>query len=295
MKTPSVAAMALVPILACSVFAQGDFNVRPAPPGSAAVLVPETINPALLEKYDRDIQENPQYYRRRWARAEILMKSGRADQPVGEDIDTLLAHPEWAAHGRRWKAFHLCVLGRLDEAEAQALKNIRADEYVQEQARLLAAMRAFRKDTVGAVAAYRLAWDLYGEEGVYIDLLLAYRGRSKPPEDILQKGLKLYPNSAGAQQDIFEAYMAAGGSANLRKGLGISGRAQETLWPRSVDWKLRHARVLLALGQPKKAEPILLQAMDLLDGDPRLQGEHGEPRKEIFDLLEVSRVAKHPN
>ena len=279
----------LFPLLEHGVLAQGDFTVRPAPPGSSTVLVPEDINQARMEKYNRDIQSNPQDYRRRWARAELLLKSGRADQPAGEDIDTLLAHPDWAAHGRRWKAFHLCVQGRLEEAEAQALKNVRANEYVQEQTRLIAAIRMFRKDTVGAVAAYRLAWDLYGEEGVYLDLLQAYRGRTKPPEDILQKGLKLYPNSAGAQQDIFEAYVGAGGHANLRKGLGISARAQDTLWPRSVDWKLRHARALIALKEWDKAEPVLLQALDLLDGDARLQGAHGEPRREIFDLLEVSR------
>jgi hypothetical protein len=285
-------ALLFLNLLGIGVFGQGDITVRPAPPGSATVLAPEVINEALLEKYNRDIKANPQNYRRRWARAEILMKSGRADQPVGEDIDTLLAHPDWAAHGRRWKAFHLSIQGRLDAAESQALANIRANEYVQEQARLVAAIRAFRGDTAGAVAAYRMAWDMHGQEGVYIDLLAAYRRRSKPPEEILQKGLNRYPNSAGVQKDVFEAYMKAGGSTNLKRALGISGRAQASLWPRSVDWKVRHARLLLELKQPKKAEPVLLQALDLLDGDPRLQDDVGKTRREIFALLEGLHSAK---
>jgi hypothetical protein len=82
-----------------------------------------------------------------------------------------------------------------------------------------------------------------------------------------------------------------GDPASLGKGLEISSQAQSAWWPRSVDWKLRHARALLALGRPDAAKAVLLSALDLVDGDPRLQTNAGTAplvRREIFSLLASS-------
>ena len=260
--------------------------------GKADALLADPINWDLLKRYGEEIRENPGSCKRRWQRSLILLKHGDTAKTTREDIDTLLNHPLWRTQGNRLKALYLYLQGHVDEARAQMKQNIRDSVNVVEQSRLLARIELSRKDTVAAIAAYRLAWDQQRGEDVFVDLAGAYGMRGRPPKEFLQQGLKLYPNSPGVAQTVFEAFFAAGDSSSLKNCLKISGRAADTLWPRSVDWKIRHSRALLASGHPKQAEPFLLQALDLLDEDPRLQGEDGRLRKDLFSLLEKARQAK---
>ncbi len=244
----------------------------------------------LLERYGREIQKHPQDYSQRSERTALMLEHGNDGDTTAEDIDTLLAHPEWRIEGECLQAARLYLQGRLDTAGALARENIRARAHVRDQARLLAHIESARQDTDSAIAAYHLAWDQGHDENDYVDLLSLHRGRGKPPEEILQQGRVLYPHSPGAVQTIFEVYFAAGDPTNLRKALGISEDAEKILWPQSVDWKLRHARVLLSLNRPHEAETVLLAAMDLVDDNPRLRDDAGRPlRKEIFTLLESAR------
>jgi hypothetical protein len=95
-------------------------------------------------------------------------------------------------------------------------------------------------------------------------------------------------------------------AASLREALAISGNGQAVLWPRSVDWKLRHARAHLAVtasgiqgatgtGGPDSAEAILLGAMELLEEDTRLNAGAGEAvrlRHQIFSMLDSARTRR---
>jgi tetratricopeptide (TPR) repeat protein len=246
--------------------------------------------PVLLDRYNADIRNNPQNYLKRSERAAFILNNGDTGGTTREDIDTLLSHAEWRGEGNCLKALRLKLQGHLNEAGVLIQKNLRDGIHVPEQSRLLAAIELSRKDTGAAIAAYRLAWDQSNDENDYINLLGLYRRHGDPPGELLKQGLQLYPLSPGAIQNIFEAHLAAGGKANLEICLKISARAQKNLWPLSLDWKMRHARVLLSLKRPREAEPVLMAALDLLDGDSRLKGGDSQRfRKEIFTLLEAAR------
>jgi hypothetical protein len=110
--------------------------------------------------------------------------------------------------------------------------------------------------------------------------------------DLLERGLRLYPGSPGVNRAVFEVYFSAGDSAGMERARGISARAADTLWPLGVDWKISHARTLIFLKKGDEARATLLEALEVLDGDDRLQGKNGETyRRRIFLLLEEARVA----
>ncbi len=249
----------------------------------------DPINLDLIKKYDQEVRENPSSCKRRWQRSLVLLKHGQFNETTAEDIDTLLWHPLWRTQGERLKALYLYQQGHMPEAEELSRQNIRNNVNIVEQSRLLAGIALARRDTVASLAAYRFAWDQYPNENVYIELLNAYRGHGKPPEKLLQEGVKLFPQNAGVMQALFETYYAAGKSSDLQACLKISGRAGKVLWPRSVDWKIMHARALIGSHKSREAEAVLLAAVDLMDEDPRLEGENGKLRREVFALLEKSR------
>lgn len=254
---------------------------------SVGVVFADASYPVLLERYDRDIRENPQNYLKRVERAALILGERDTGKTTLEDIDTLSAHAEWRNEANCLRAVRLHLQGRLDDAKNLIQKNLRAGAQVPQQARLLAKIELTKKDTAAALSAYRLAWDSLHDENDFIDLLILHRGRGEPPEELLKDGLRRYPNSPGAIQTIFEVYIAAAGPVNLEKGLELSMRAEKTLWPLSVDWKIRHAEVLLSLQRHKETETVLLAALDLLDGDARMQGKGGKVfRSKIFALLD---------
>jgi hypothetical protein len=287
MKKKSSALFFLVALGFSPKFASADIHTD-----SLGRVLTEPLNPVLLETYNREIRDSSTNYKRRSQRTFILLRHGDFGPPTQEDIDTLLNRPDWHDEGERLEAFRLYLQGQLEEAKVLIRKNIQGNVHEHEQARLLAAIALSKQDTSAAIAAYRMTWDLFKDENVYLDMLDLYVGREKPPEELLQEGLSIYPHSPGAIQVIFEAYLTAGDPSSLKKGLAISERAEKVLWPRSVDWKIRHAQVLLALHRKHDAETVLLAALDLADADPRLadQNGNGQPlRQEIFTLLETAR------
>ncbi len=256
---------------------------------SGAVKI-EPLNTVLLAGYNEQIKETPQFYKKRYYRAYLILRHGSYAPPVQEDIDTLLGHSDWHDQGERLEALSLYFQGRLDEAKSLIQRNIRGNICEHEQASVWAAIELSHKDTAAALGAYRSTWNLFKDENVYMDLLDLYRADNKPvPQDVLREGLRVYPRSPGATQATFEAYFRAGDSASLRKCAAVSAKAEKMLWPQSVDWKIRHAQTLLALHRKKEAETVLLAALDLADADPR-QEQAGKPlRAEIFTLLEIAR------
>jgi tetratricopeptide (TPR) repeat protein len=281
--------LAIFPVALQAEPAAADTGAHEQPEISSEV-VPEIYTPALLQKYDADIRKNPSSLKRRHGRAQILLSHEEYRPTTAEDIDTLLAHPIWQTQGERLKAMHLYLLGRSDEAAILMRQNIRNDVNIVEQSRWLARIELSRGDTAAALAAYRYAWEQHPREETYLEVVQKFRQHGRRPDKaLLERGLRMFPTDPGVLSVVFEAYRASGKKADLRRSLDLSARAEKVLWPRSVDWKARHAEVLLALKKPREAEKVLLQAVDLMDGDPRLEGENGDLRTRVFLLLERCR------
>ncbi len=282
-------AMMFFSLLGKTCFAQNDSISNENSPDSLNVILSAPINPALLEKYNEEVRENPQKFKRRWQRTLILLQHGDTAPTMAGDIEYLLTHPLWRGQGMRLKAMYRYLQGHLDEAKALMRQNILEGTNIVEQAGFLAKIALSTHDTAAAIAAYRLGWDQHPDENIYVELLHAYRGSWKPPQELLDQGRRVYPGSPGILQTLFDAYGQVGTPACLRERLALAAQAEKTLWPASVDWKIKYAEALLSLEQRKEAETVLIAAVDLLDNDPRLEGENGEFRKKIFSLLEVAR------
>jgi hypothetical protein len=152
-----------------------------------------------------------------------------------------------------------------------------------------------RRDTAAALRAYASAWKHYGTEDDYISLLRlrAVRADARAPsfDALMEEGLRDYPASPGVYAAVFAACLEKRNPARLKKALALSARGQGELWPGSVDWKIRHARALLANGRDKDAEPALLSALSLLENEASLKPDAPEAvrlRHEIFALLQKS-------
>jgi tetratricopeptide (TPR) repeat protein len=230
-------------------------------------------------------------YAERTERGFLYLESGDTMR-VQEDIDALLASRDWRAEGLHLLAQKYHDQGRLEEARARILESnrLKADPI---KLRLLARVETARRDTAAAMDAWLQVWTHAGYEDDYLSLLTLYQARKMAPDKVLRRGLTLYPDRPGAVKNIFETYRLAGGETRLRACLKISRQAHETWWPRSVDWKIRHARTLVALRRPREAEPVLMAALDLLDG--RAPSESGASefkrlRREVFSLLDTVRT-----
>lgn len=250
-----------------------------------------------LEKFEEEIREHPGDYLERSERAWLMLEHNMTGQPVGEDIDTLLTKPVWRENAMRLRAYHLYLLGSHQEAEIQARKNIATGVGAigPEQYRLLAGIALARKDTAGAIRDYRDGWERMHLEEDYISMVRLSRRGGDVPDALLEEGLRAYPTSPGVHAVIFRAYLENQAPDAIRNALAISGRGQAQLWPRSVDWKIRHARALLAADRAGEAERVLLRAMGLLEGDTRLKPDADmaiQMRHEIFGLLDIVKTRK---
>jgi tetratricopeptide (TPR) repeat protein len=229
-------------------------------------------------------------YPQRTERGFLYLESGDT-VTVQQDIDALLASGDWRAEGLHLLAQKYHDQGRFKEARARILESnrLKPDPI---KLRLLARVETARRDTVAAMAAWLQVWTQAAFEDDYLSLLALYQARRIAPDKVLQKGLALYPDRPGAIKNIFETYRLAGGGPRLQACLKISELAQRT-WPRSVDWKIRHAKTLIDLNRAREAEPVLMAALDLLDEDVGGERNSGASlaRKEIFALLDSSRRA----
>jgi hypothetical protein len=244
-----------------------------------------------IARYTRQIDEDPYAYRERAERAWTILDHGSAEQPAGEDIDTLIKNPIWRHAGLRLRAVHLYLQDSLGAAKAQILKNLGTTADGTEQARILARIELRQKDTAAAMQAYRTGWKNYQEEADFISMLALERDRNVVPRKLLEEGLKVHPVSPGAYLAAFETYWTAGGPANLKKCYELSRKAESELWPRSMDWKVRYARVLLKMGRRKEAGKVAVAALELLDNDTLYKSEKAEAaqhRKELFAMVEAA-------
>ena len=230
-------------------------------------------------------------YAERTERGFLYLESGDTVK-VHEDIDALLASRDWRPEGLHVLAQKLYDQGRFTEARARILESqrLKPDPI---KVRLLARIETARRDTTAAIATWLQLWEQAAFEDDFLSLLTLYQARRMAPDNVLQRGLALYEDRPGAVRNIFETYRVAGGKSRLQACLKISERAQGEWWPRSVDWKILHARTLIALKRAREAEPVLMAALDLIDEDAGRERNSGASvtRKEIFALLDASRRA----
>jgi tetratricopeptide (TPR) repeat protein len=265
----------------------------------------------VLNKIAHELEEHPGDYLERSERAFLMLEAGMTGAPLNEDIDTLLSKPAWRTNALRQLAWRLYLLGRYDEAEAQLRKNLDSGVVWPEQYRLLAAIYLMRHDTAAARAAYREGWNHLKMDEDFISLIPLSKQVGIVPDSLLRAGLRVHPKSSGAHAAVYQAYLdnaqqvraKAGtvqkrrdaGSVWLAKAIEVSEHAETREWPSSVDWKLRHARALIAAKRLQRAETVLLNAMELLESDARRLADSGtasQTRKEIFALLDSTRVRK---
>jgi tetratricopeptide (TPR) repeat protein len=259
--------------------------------GGVSLSLSDAPYEVLLERFNGDIAKTPGEYSKRIERAALILDNGGSPDTLRADIDTLMSHSSWRGEGECLEARRLYQQGRLEEARKLIRKNLQGKQHVPQQARLLAAVELRSRDTLKAMEAYQIAWNQAREESDYIDLMGLHAGRKPLPVNLLEQGLRLYPLSAGVNRVVFDAYFSSGVSTGLERAREISARASDTLWPLGVDWKIRHARTLIALKKKDKAESVLLEALEIQDDDLRLQGKNGEAdRQRIFSLLEAARA-----
>jgi hypothetical protein len=265
---------------------------------SVAASQPVSAHEALattLERFEAEIREHPGDYLERAERAWLMLEHGMIGSPVAEDIDTLWSKPAWRQNAMRLRALHLYLRDKHREAGIQARKNIKAGAIGAEQYRLLAGIALARKDTAGAMKSYRDGWEKLRLEEDYISMVHLSQGGGDVPDALLEEGLRVYPKSPGVHAVIFQAYLKNRNPESLRKALALSDRGQSELWPRSVDWKVWHARALLAANKVDSAEAELLRAMDFLENETRLRSDSElamRMRQEIFELLDSVKSRK---
>ena len=242
-----------------------------------------------LESLAGRIRENPSAYALRADRAWLMLDHGSPDGTVPEDIDSLSPHPDWSGHAARLSAYRLFVLGKNAEAKLQILENLRNKKTDgPEQLKLLAQIELASKDTSASINAWNRSWEKRHEEEDFLAMIALYRARKQAPFRLLEAGWRRFPHSPGMLEGVYSNYWTAGGRENLKRCLKISISAV-SLWPRSVDWKIRNAKALMGTGQGKKAEARLLEALELLDDSLRLDpnaNTTAEVRKDIFTMLE---------
>ncbi len=257
-----------------------------------------------IDRLQAEMRQNPAADSLRSQRAWLMLDHGLTSAPVAEDIDTLWRRPAWRNDALRLRAWHLYLQDRFREASAQARRNLRAGIVGPEQYRLLAGAALARRDTAESAHAYLEGWEELHLEEDYLSMVRLAQGGSARPrsrsvlrrfDTLLDAGVRAYPNSPGVYAEVFQAYLKNRNPASLRKALDLSNLGQVRLWPGSVDWKIWHARALLAAGMSDSAQGILLRAMDILEGETRLRPDSDlamRLRQEIFELLDSVHVKK---
>lgn len=267
--------------------------------------LPQTGMREVLDGFIAESSRHPEGYFERAERTWILLDPSAGSNPSGKDPKIVqlrayylhrlvleygkisLGHPR-ADSGieRRLEGVRDALMKRYRRAEAELMHNPDTSTvYGPGRFRFLAQVALIGGDTAAALADYRAGWDHFGLEDDFLSLL---RLQAAPPDALLEEGLGAYPASSAAQAAICQAYMN-GDSTRFAKALMIAERGQALLWPLSVDWKIRYARLLLARGRVGEAEAVLARGLDILDGDPRLGGNAPEAarlRREIFSLVE---------
>ncbi len=159
--------------------------------------------------------------------------------------------------------------------------------------RFLGEMALLRGDTAGARAILRVGWERFSLLDDFFFLAgLSADSAGIIPDSLIEEGFRKKPRAPAMWSLAFDQYMRAGDDESLRRAADLSERAVSGMWPYSVDWRIRHARAAIAVGGSAAAEASLLEALRLLDENPRLrQDSQGAlaARREIFSLLREAK------
>jgi hypothetical protein len=162
-------------------------------------------------------------------------------------------------------------------------------EPTAERLHLLGTLALSRKDSAAALAAFEQGWIMGGDERNFAALVPLKAARTALPPAFLRRNLDRYRGHPAAVTALYEACASRGhDTAQLAFCKDLTALAQRDWWPSSAEWKLRHARVLRALGRRAEMRPVLLEALDILDSRPDAASPAGtvpDERKEILALL----------
>ncbi|MDQ3001275.1 MAG: hypothetical protein M3Y08_08450 [Fibrobacterota bacterium] len=272
----SAAACALVLAAASPAFSHPDFD-------------------ATLKHFEWVLRKHPGNVEVLASRAWLLLEHDSSDR-VELDIRRMIADPALRPEGLQIQARHHLMKGECDQALSSILGSMRQGGETVARMRLLSEIRTRMGDVNGGVTALERTWALGREEEDFLSLLALRRSNGLPIGILLAAGLKEYPGHPAAVTAIFNVCASGSetGRAN-RSCLEISARGYREWWPASVDWRLKHAGLLLKAGRMTEAETLLLESLDMLDAEGGSQaGTEGarEFRKAIFALLE--KTAESP-
>jgi hypothetical protein len=281
--------------------------------GITAVLVAAAIgagfshpDPARsINRLSDSLKVHPDDEAKRIERAVLLLdmanveKAGEAE----EDIQRLLNDPAQRAQGLHLQARQLFISGRLPEAKEKIIASLAQGGPAPERLRLLGRIELARKDSASSLKAFQQAWESGKDEGDFVSLVVLLEALGPVPLAFLKRGFKQYPGHPAAVAAIYDACATAseaappvdGGGApaspELLFCLDVSRQAQDAWWPRSVDWKIKHARLLFALRRKDEGQPLLFGALNLLDARPDFLANAGPSMallREILGLLEAA-------
>ena len=271
----SAAACALVLAAASPAFSHPDFDAR-------------------LKHFDGVLRMHPGNVEVLASRAWLLLEHDSSDR-AEPDIRRMIADPALRPEGLQMQARRHLMNGECDRALSSILGSMRQGGETAARMRLLSEIRTRMGDVNGGVTALERTWALGKEEEDFLSLLDLRRSNGLPIGILLAAGLKEYPGHPAAVTAIFNICVGGSETGRVNRScLEISARGYREWWPASVDWRLKHAGLLIKAGRMTEAEKLWLGSLDMLDAEGGSQaGTEGsrEFRRAIFALLEKTAAS----
>lgn len=248
-----------------------------------------------LKKLDARIQATPGDLDLRSRRAWLLLDHGFADK-AGEDILALRADSKRAEEGYFLEASRFRHQGKAKEAKASLLKSL-AIRSIPGKHRLLGEIERDLGNLDAALTAMNQALAQGGGDEVFVLLLDLHRAKGSLPRTVWKMAMAEYPGHPAIMDGLYAfCPPAPEGAGWLAKCEDMTRMAVATWWPESVDWRLRHARILLEAGKAEQIGPLLAEALERLDAGSMNRGGDAEAamekRREVFALMKAAQAVK---
>jgi tetratricopeptide (TPR) repeat protein len=247
--------------------------------------------PATLADLDARILAAPADLDLRSRRAWLLVDHGLAVK-AEEDIRALRADPGRAEEGFFLEATRFQSGGRPKEAKAKLLKSLEGRP-IPRKYRLLGEIERDLGHLDAALAAVGQALAKGGGDEEFVLLLSLHRAKGSLPQAVWDMAMESYQGHPAVMEGLYGFCVPMpGGSGRMDQCENMTLMAIATWWPESVDWRLRHARILLQGGKPDKAGPILAEALERLDASAaNRRGDQDSAmakRREAFALMKAA-------
>lgn len=246
-----------------------------------------------LKKLDARIQAAPGDLELRSRRAWLLVDHGSADK-AEEDIKALRDNAGRAEEGYFLEATCFRHQWKPKEAKASVLKSL-ALRSAPGKHRLLGEIERDLGNLDAALSAMKEALVQGGGDEVFVLLLDLHRAKGSLPQEVWKMAMAEYPGHPAIMEGLYAfCPPAPNGAGWMAKCEDMTRMAIATWWPESVDWRLRHARILLEAGKAGQVGPILAEALERLDAGSMNRGGDAEAamakRREVFVLMKAAQA-----